>query len=191
MATDLRASASLVLAGLAAEGTTIVDRIYHLDRGYERIEDKLGGSARASSAARADRVSPRSWAGRSSSAASVWNAPFCRTTRILMCVPGCELATRFMACCPVNIRWPLMCVSTSPGLSPAAAGRTADLSKQHGRAVDAELARLRLRQVVRVDAEVAADYAAVRDQLLHHAAYEVHRDREADASGIVSRAARR
>jgi UDP-N-acetylglucosamine 1-carboxyvinyltransferase len=42
MATDLRASASLVLAGLAAEGTTLVDRIYHVDRGYERIETKLG-----------------------------------------------------------------------------------------------------------------------------------------------------
>jgi UDP-N-acetylglucosamine 1-carboxyvinyltransferase len=42
MATDLRASASLVLAGLAAEGTTVVDRIYHVDRGYERIENKLG-----------------------------------------------------------------------------------------------------------------------------------------------------
>ena len=42
MATDLRASASLVLAGLQAEGTTVVDRIYHVDRGYERIEDKLG-----------------------------------------------------------------------------------------------------------------------------------------------------
>ena len=41
MATDLRASASLVLAGLAAEGTTVVDRIYHVDRGYERIEEKL------------------------------------------------------------------------------------------------------------------------------------------------------
>ncbi|MGD1378242.1 UDP-N-acetylglucosamine 1-carboxyvinyltransferase, partial [Klebsiella pneumoniae] len=41
MATDLRASASLVLAGCIAEGTTIVDRIYHIDRGYERIEDKL------------------------------------------------------------------------------------------------------------------------------------------------------
>jgi UDP-N-acetylglucosamine 1-carboxyvinyltransferase len=41
MATDLRASASLVLAGLAAEGTTIVDRIYHIDRGYERIEERL------------------------------------------------------------------------------------------------------------------------------------------------------
>jgi UDP-N-acetylglucosamine 1-carboxyvinyltransferase len=41
MATDLRASASLVIAGLAAEGTTIVDRIYHLDRGYDRMEDKL------------------------------------------------------------------------------------------------------------------------------------------------------
>ena len=47
MATDLRASASLVIAGLAAEGTTLVDRIYHMDRGYERIEEKLsalGGS---------------------------------------------------------------------------------------------------------------------------------------------------
>jgi UDP-N-acetylglucosamine 1-carboxyvinyltransferase len=42
MATDLRASASLVLAGLKAEGTTLVDRIYHVDRGYERIETKLG-----------------------------------------------------------------------------------------------------------------------------------------------------
>jgi UDP-N-acetylglucosamine 1-carboxyvinyltransferase len=42
MATDLRASASLVLAGLQAEGTTLVDRIYHVDRGYERIEKKLG-----------------------------------------------------------------------------------------------------------------------------------------------------
>jgi UDP-N-acetylglucosamine 1-carboxyvinyltransferase len=41
MATDLRASASLVVAGLVAEGETIVDRIYHLDRGYERIEEKL------------------------------------------------------------------------------------------------------------------------------------------------------
>jgi len=41
MATDLRASAGLVLAGLAAEGATLVDRIYHVDRGYERIEEKL------------------------------------------------------------------------------------------------------------------------------------------------------
>jgi UDP-N-acetylglucosamine 1-carboxyvinyltransferase len=41
MATDLRASVSLVLAGLAAEGETIVNRVYHLDRGFERIEDKL------------------------------------------------------------------------------------------------------------------------------------------------------
>ncbi len=41
MATDLRASASLVLAGLAAQGETLVDRIYHVDRGYERIEEKL------------------------------------------------------------------------------------------------------------------------------------------------------
>jgi UDP-N-acetylglucosamine 1-carboxyvinyltransferase len=43
MATDLRASASLILAGLAAEGTTQVARIYHLDRGYERLEEKLAG----------------------------------------------------------------------------------------------------------------------------------------------------
>ncbi len=42
MATDLRASASLVIAGLAAEGETHVHRVYHLDRGYERIEEKLG-----------------------------------------------------------------------------------------------------------------------------------------------------
>ena len=43
MATDLRASASLVLAGLVADGETVVDRIYHVDRGYQDIEDKFGG----------------------------------------------------------------------------------------------------------------------------------------------------
>lgn len=43
MATDLRASASLVIAGLVAEGETVVEQIYHLDRGYEHIEKKLGG----------------------------------------------------------------------------------------------------------------------------------------------------
>ena len=43
MATDLRASASLVIAGLVAEGETVVDRIYHLDRGYDAMEDKLRG----------------------------------------------------------------------------------------------------------------------------------------------------
>jgi UDP-N-acetylglucosamine 1-carboxyvinyltransferase len=41
MATDLRASVSLVLAGLVAEGTTEISRVYHLDRGYEHIERKL------------------------------------------------------------------------------------------------------------------------------------------------------
>ena len=41
MASDLRASAALVLAGLAAEGTTLIQRIYHLDRGYENLEAKL------------------------------------------------------------------------------------------------------------------------------------------------------
>jgi len=41
MATDLRASAGLLLAGLAAEGETVVNRVYHIDRGYERIEEKL------------------------------------------------------------------------------------------------------------------------------------------------------
>jgi UDP-N-acetylglucosamine 1-carboxyvinyltransferase len=40
-ASDLRASASLVLAGLAARGETIIDRVYHIDRGYEKIEEKL------------------------------------------------------------------------------------------------------------------------------------------------------
>ena len=41
MATDLRASMSLVLAALAADGDTLIDRIYHIDRGYERVEEKL------------------------------------------------------------------------------------------------------------------------------------------------------
>jgi UDP-N-acetylglucosamine 1-carboxyvinyltransferase len=43
MATDLRASASLVIAALVAEGQTVVDRIYHLDRGYDHMETKLRG----------------------------------------------------------------------------------------------------------------------------------------------------
>jgi UDP-N-acetylglucosamine 1-carboxyvinyltransferase len=47
MATDLRASVSLVLAGLAAEGETVVNRVYHLDRGYERLEDKLASCGAA------------------------------------------------------------------------------------------------------------------------------------------------
>ncbi|MEE9276776.1 MAG: UDP-N-acetylglucosamine 1-carboxyvinyltransferase, partial [bacterium] len=41
MATDLRASASLVLAGLVAEGETVIRRVYHMDRGYERLEERL------------------------------------------------------------------------------------------------------------------------------------------------------
>ncbi|WP_412506510.1 UDP-N-acetylglucosamine 1-carboxyvinyltransferase [Roseovarius sp. SYSU LYC5161] len=52
MATDLRASVSLILAGLAAEGETVVNRVYHLDRGYERVEAKLGAVG-----ARIERVS--------------------------------------------------------------------------------------------------------------------------------------
>jgi UDP-N-acetylglucosamine 1-carboxyvinyltransferase len=52
IASDLRASASLVLAGLVAQGETIVDRVYHIDRGYERIEEKL-----AAVGARIERVS--------------------------------------------------------------------------------------------------------------------------------------
>jgi UDP-N-acetylglucosamine 1-carboxyvinyltransferase len=43
MATDLRASMSLIIAGLAAKGETQVNRVYHLDRGYERLEEKLQG----------------------------------------------------------------------------------------------------------------------------------------------------
>ena len=43
MATDLRASASLILAGLVAKGETVVERIYHIDRGYDHIEEKLAG----------------------------------------------------------------------------------------------------------------------------------------------------
>jgi len=55
MATDLRASVSLVMAGLAASGETTVGRVYHLDRGYERLEEKLsacGGDVERIKAAR-------------------------------------------------------------------------------------------------------------------------------------------
>ncbi len=54
MATDLRASVSLILAGLAAEGDTVVNRVYHLDRGYEQVEDKLGAVG-----ARVERITER------------------------------------------------------------------------------------------------------------------------------------
>ena len=47
MATDLRASVSLVSAGLAAEGEPMVNRVYHLDRGFERVEDKLAACGAA------------------------------------------------------------------------------------------------------------------------------------------------
>jgi UDP-N-acetylglucosamine 1-carboxyvinyltransferase len=56
MATDLRASASLVLAALVADGETVVDRIYHIDRGYENIEEKLVGLG-----ARIQRVPGSEW----------------------------------------------------------------------------------------------------------------------------------
>jgi len=55
MATDLRASVSLVIAGLAAKGETMVNRVYHLDRGFERLEEKL-----AACGANIQRVSERS-----------------------------------------------------------------------------------------------------------------------------------
>jgi UDP-N-acetylglucosamine 1-carboxyvinyltransferase len=47
MATDLRASVSLIIAALAAEGDSIIHRIYHIDRGYEAIEEKLAGCGAA------------------------------------------------------------------------------------------------------------------------------------------------
>ena len=56
MATDLRASMSLVLAGLAAEGITEVNRIYHLDRGYERLVQKLEACGAKISRVRSDGV---------------------------------------------------------------------------------------------------------------------------------------
>ena len=51
MATDLRASVSLIIAGLAAQGETVISRVYHLDRGFERIEEKLGALRRPHRAA--------------------------------------------------------------------------------------------------------------------------------------------
>jgi UDP-N-acetylglucosamine 1-carboxyvinyltransferase len=47
MSTDIRASSALILAGLVANGTTVVSRVYHIDRGYEAIERKLSGAGAA------------------------------------------------------------------------------------------------------------------------------------------------
>src|SRR3970282_2971463 len=65
MATDLRASASLILAGLVAGGETTIDRIYHLDRGYENIERKLSALGAIIERTGCDRrsVIGRSWGG--------------------------------------------------------------------------------------------------------------------------------
>ena len=54
MATDLRASAALVIAALSADGATVVDRVYHLDRGYDRMEEKLNALGARSGAFRAE-----------------------------------------------------------------------------------------------------------------------------------------
>jgi len=59
MASDLRASACLVIAGLAAEGTTLVHRVYHIDRGYERLEERLGSIGAAISRVSEDELSER------------------------------------------------------------------------------------------------------------------------------------
>ena len=61
MATDLRASVSLVIAALAAEGETMVNRVYHLDRGFERLEDKLAACGAAIERISGER--PRGWRG--------------------------------------------------------------------------------------------------------------------------------
>ncbi len=76
MATDLRASVSLVLAGLAAEGETMVNRVYHLDRGYERLEEKLAACGAAyRAAARVSELRPCAAGRRAASCAP-------RTTKI-------------------------------------------------------------------------------------------------------------
>src|SRR5436189_6257705 len=59
MASDLRASAALVIAGLAARGTTQVNRVYHLDRGYENMDVSCANSARASSGSKNPDAEPR------------------------------------------------------------------------------------------------------------------------------------
>ena len=63
LASDLRASASLVLAALVAEGESIIDRVYHIDRGYENIEEKLTRSRRADSPHRRDFAQTRGGSG--------------------------------------------------------------------------------------------------------------------------------
>jgi UDP-N-acetylglucosamine 1-carboxyvinyltransferase len=58
MASDLRASASLVLAGLAAEGETVVNRVYHLDRGYHRMEETLNALGASVERLREEKAAP-------------------------------------------------------------------------------------------------------------------------------------
>ena len=84
MATDLRASVSLVIAGLAAEGETMVNRVYHLDRGFERLEEKLSGCGADRSSASANNDAPSSES-RDLPVASCRTASYCQKSRVTRC----------------------------------------------------------------------------------------------------------
>ena len=81
MATDLRASVSLVIAALAAEGETMVNRVYHLDRGFERLEEKLAACGASIERIATDARIPLSGTGLRSGYAMKVGIPGCRRTR--------------------------------------------------------------------------------------------------------------
>ncbi len=195
MATDLRASASLVLAGLVADGRTEIERIYHIDRGYEAIEEKLQQLG-----ARIRRTPRR---------------PPAMNRRILT-----QLALR-LARRPLDHFEPDLVglLSVAAGEFDLGAGferghfahevlgaahglavelsdqiarpharlerRTLDQDVDHGdaAAADAELRRLLLRQILRHESQPAAHDVAVREDLFHDAAHEIDGNGEADAFG--------
>ena len=187
MATDLRASASLVLAGLIAQGATEIHRIYHIDRGYECIEEKLERTGRAHQA-------PCGLAACLSRAA--WRAFFQRRIerQPLRAAPRLDVqrrtrrhrrdpVERFLCAedrLAVEVRDEIVTLQADER-GRSTWSHVADA--QRGRRIDAQRRRRRARHFLGFDAQPAASHAAVREDLVHHAAHHVHRNREADAVG--------
>ena len=163
MATDLRASASLVLAGLVAQGATEIHRIYHIDRGYECIEEKLeqlGAQIKRTpvrTVALCSALQPPGCrspcaAGASSSIALRSSCSPPRRARMSRVEPGDIAATRLSASCALTIGRPLKCVMRSSGSQASQRRRAARIDvadpQRRGR-IDTQRRRCRARHVFR------------------------------------------
>ena len=192
MATDLRASASLVLAGLVAEGRTEIDRIYHIDRGYESIEEKLAqlgardpARAELGAADSTARSAPAALPSTRASASVKRLRRRAHAGELHAMLPGLRLAMRASASCALRTGAPSMVSIMSPRAQAGLQRRAirVQVADHHAGVRQARAAAHRSADVLEHDADPAADHAAVLQDLAHHAAHQVHRDRDADAFG--------